>query len=128
MSVGEYLEMIRMATDGAGFHSMNALAILFAYLTAAYLAGNKLTKFQLVIATGLYSVFYFIPSFSAVNTMESVFRLGVNFRLDYPIEFARLTDMPALANVPLFVNIISLAYILAWIAGILFMISSRHTK
>ena len=59
MSIGEYLELIRMSSDSAGFHAMNAMAILFAYLTAAYLAGNKLTKLQLAIATDLYSVFYF---------------------------------------------------------------------
>ena len=60
--------------------------------------------------------------------MESLFRLGSNFYLDYPIEAAKLIDMPGLANASLFLITATLAYIAAWMAGILFMIASRRKK
>lgn len=127
MSAAEYMEMIRMTGDSIGLHAMNAVAILFAYITAIYLAGKNLSQLQIILATGLYTVFYFFPSFSAINNLENTFLLTNNFFIDYPAEANRLLNQSG-ATRDLFVNPLMIAFILAWIAGILFMLDVRRKK
>lgn len=116
-----------MTGDSIGLHAMNAVAILFAYITAMHLAGEKLSKLQISLATGLYTVFYFFPSFSAINNLENTFLLTNNFFLDYPEEAVKLLNQNG-ATRELFVNPLMIAFVLAWIAGILFMIDIRKKK
>ena len=125
MSVAEYLEMIRMTGDSIGYHAMNAVAILFAYITAAYLAGSKMSRLQLGLATSLYTVFYFFPSFSAINNISNLFRLTNNFATDYPEEALRFLESGGPSE-DFFLNPLTIAFSLAWVAGILFMIDTRR--
>ena len=47
MNPTEYMELLQLIGDPIGFHVMNAVAILFAYVTAIYVAGTKLSRQQL---------------------------------------------------------------------------------
>lgn len=127
MSVAEYMEMIRMTGDSIGLHAMNAVAILFAYITAMYLAGKNLSRLQISLATGLFTVFYFFPSFSAINNLENTFILTNNFYVDFPEEASRLLNQNGSTR-DLFVNPLMIAFFLAWVAGILFMFDIRKKK
>lgn len=59
MNPAEYMELLQLIGDSIGFHAMNAVAILFAYITAIYVVGPKLSRLQLSLVTILYSFFYF---------------------------------------------------------------------
>ena len=127
MSVAEYMEMIKMTGDSIGLHAMNAIAILFAYITAMYLAGKSLSTLQVTLATSLFTVFYFFPTFSAINNLENTFLLTDNFYLDYPGEASRLLNQNGSTR-DLFVNPLMIAFFLAWMAGLLFMYDVRRKK
>ncbi|QFU75921.1 hypothetical protein EY643_09745 [Halioglobus maricola] len=46
------------------------LTFTFAYLTAAYLAGAKLTKYQVFVVSTLYSAGALISLFAVINNLE----------------------------------------------------------
>ena len=47
MNPAEYMELLQLIGDSIGFHAMNAVVILFAYITAIYVGGPKLSRLQL---------------------------------------------------------------------------------
>ncbi len=46
MTEYEYLDLIVTSRDSVGYHAMNYIGVMFAYVVAAYLVGAKLSRFQ----------------------------------------------------------------------------------
>lgn len=56
MKPTEYMELLQLIGDPIGFYVMNAVAILFAYVTANYVAGTRLSRQQLSLLFTLCNV------------------------------------------------------------------------
>ena len=57
MSSAEYLELIFMGHEGSGFHMINFVASISAYVLVAYFVGAKFTKLQASLFSIIYSVY-----------------------------------------------------------------------
>ena len=62
MSEYEYLDLISTYREETGFHAMNFIAILFAYLVAGYFAAHLLSGFQALSATVFYLILVPMPA------------------------------------------------------------------
>ena len=125
MTPADYLELINMYSNSAALNSMNAIAVLTAYITAIYLAGKNLSKFQLGFVSILYTAFYFSPSQGVIRGVGQVFRLIRGFIEDFPDEAARLIDLGGPSQGAVTVPLI-LFFTAGWIGSILFMIDVRR--
>lgn len=122
MNPAEYLELIEMGNAAAGNHSMNSVAVLSAYLVAAYLMGRNLSRFQYIALTGLYSVFYFFTVISTFITIERSLLYQREFAIEYPEEATKFVGLQFDGMQYLVVFVL----VAAWIVSILFMRSIRN--
>ena len=67
MSENEYVTAMIAMRDSVGFHGMNYVGILFAYLIAGYFAAEQLSRFQAITATVFYLVLCPMPAFAAYD-------------------------------------------------------------
>jgi len=79
MTPAEYLELTGIASSNAGQHGSNVVATLFAYIIAAYFVGYKLSRFQVVSITILYTVYFTIPVFATLGEQTRLLRLFERF-------------------------------------------------
>lgn len=127
MNPAEYMELLQLIGDSIGFHAMNAVAILFAYITAIYVGGQKLSRLQLSLVTILYSFFYFLPSATSLQNIERSIRVSASFYERFPDE--ALIYLGAPVSGELFViNPAMFAYFLAWVASLVFMRDRTHER
>jgi hypothetical protein len=126
MSPAEYFELINMAGDSAATHAMNAVTIYFAYLAATYFTGNKLTPFQAVALTAIYSIFLTVP---VLTCLSSIKLMGVHiqqFRAAHPELLPIYASGPAGGLRSYVLYIIPIVWLVAWVLSILFMVSKRR--
>ena len=122
MSPAEYIELFQNGGVNTGTHAMNFVTLLFAYLVAAYFAGAKMTTFQVIALTTIYSVFSAVPAGSAVATLERTIAIAQQFRKEHPEVAALYFD----AEVNLNPTIIGGVFFVSWILSISYMISERR--
>ena len=84
MSPTEYLDLIATYGTAAATHVMNCVSLIFAYLVAAYLAGEKLTPFQVRSVSLIYSIFILFPAISGLDAVSKSFALTREFQLEHP--------------------------------------------
>ena len=122
MSEYEYLDIITSMRDSVGFHAMNYIAILFAYLIASYFAGHMLSRFQAGAVTVFYLILCPLPGIAAWEALKEFSTLV----LEYQTKFK--SDEP----VPLFVQYGPDLWIFAFVGtlslSIIFMIQARASK
>ena len=118
MSEAEVLEI-------ANLHAQNAISCFaiyvsftFAFLSAAYLAGAKLSSSQVVIAIGMYLVSVTAPGVSLIVHTESLQRLVVQ---------SELLDSIRLWNIP-WSSYLAVVMSLGVIASLYFIWDVRRTK
>jgi len=119
------MEIIQLTEDAVGFHSMNAIAILFAYVTAMYIAGKNLSKFQLILISVLYTFFYIAPSFTTAGNLDRVARMQLDFFTNFPTEASAFLG-PGFSPEGFYFNPLLIAFFLAWLASIFFMLDIRR--
>lgn len=122
MTPPEYIELIREAFNSTGAHAMNAISIIFAYIAASYLAGSKLTRFQFISVTVLYSIYLLFPAQTAVNSFRSSRALLTEFISSYP-DIAQTYFPPAI--IPVSSGMFAGTLVLGWGISIIFMLSVR---
>lgn len=127
ISPAEYLELIQLAEDAAGLQAMNAIAIVFAYLTAIYIIGEKLTRFQAIALNCIYTVFYFFPVRAMVGNITREYRVGEDFVRVYSEEASTLINVSSLGE-EFFVYGGSLVFLLAWLLSIAYFVETRKGK
>jgi len=125
ISPAEYLELMQLAEDSAGLHSMNALAVLFAYVTGIYIVGSKLEKAQIVALTCVYTAFYFFTAQTVVRNVSRAYRFIRDFVDKYPDEATALLNIDGNAEEPM-VYVVSLILFLSWVLSIVFMRETRR--
>lgn len=84
MSPAEYIELISSVGAATATHVMNCVSLIFAYLAAAYVAGEKISQFQVIAVSLIYSVFIVFPALSGLNAVSTTFALMSQFHIDHP--------------------------------------------
>ena len=84
MSEAEYLELIIVTRDGVAVHVMSFVTILFGYLIMAYLVAVKLTRFQFLATSTVYSLFVLLPINATVQNLNIANALAKDFHEMYP--------------------------------------------
>jgi hypothetical protein len=122
VSESEYLEIMIMAKDSMGFHAMNYIGVMFAYVVAAYLVGKKLSHFQFVALTFLYALFTPFPCFAAYESMTLYQEVSMEYYAKYRADEA------------VSVNLLNGGYALillfagTWLVSVAFMLQARRSK
>ncbi len=111
--------------ENANLHAQNAISCFaiyvsftFAYLTAAYMAGAKLSVPQFIIATGLYLVSVSAPGVALIVHTESLQRL---------VTQSEILSSTALWRIP-WSSYLAVVMSLGVIASLYFMWDVRHPK
>lgn len=86
MSEYEYLDIITSMRDSGGFHAMNYIAILFAFLIASYSAGHMLSRFQAGAVTMFHMILCPMPEKLTIAAWE-VFKEFSTLVLEYQTKF-----------------------------------------
>ena len=76
LSTFELLELHYMAKNSVQSSSMGFITLVFAFLTAAFLAGRKLSQFQVISVSVLYSLFVFFTLFSMAEDIENFLHIS----------------------------------------------------
>ncbi len=119
------MEIIQLTEDAIGFHSMNAIAILFAYVTAMYITGKNMSRIQLSLITVLYTFFYAAPAFTTSGNLDRVLRMQLAFFDDFPTEASNFLG-PEISSETFVFNPLLIAFFLAWLASIVFLLDIRR--
>ena len=80
MSEYQYLDVIVSMRDSIGFHAMNFIAILFAYLIAGYFAAHLLSRFQAIALTIFYLILAPMPGLAAQEAITDYVRVVSEYR------------------------------------------------
>ena len=124
MSPAEYIGLI--TSIQVDRHVMNFVAVLFAYLVAAYFVGSKLSPFQVRAVTLLYTIFSIFPVLAVVVSMNQMGRLMEQFRLEYP-SLGRIY-YPQTSILDYWMPTLVLILLLAWALSVWFMVRVRRSK
>jgi len=128
VSPAEYFELIGMAGDSAAMHAMNAVTIYFAYLVAVYLVGGKLTRFQTIALTVIYSVFLTVPVMSCLVTLKLMTVHAQQFLVEHPdLSQAYPFNSSAIFRSYFFYTN-AVVWVVAWVLSVLFMFSKRRDR
>tara|TARA_R110002111_G_scaffold209492_1_gene273428 strand:- start:98 stop:505 length:408 start_codon:yes stop_codon:yes gene_type:complete len=128
MSPAEYLELRQLGLDGVASHAMNAVSILFAYLLAMYFAGKRLTTFQLVSVTVIYSIFLVFPVLATTGGLLSLVAINTEFLREYSGLAATHRAPEAVATLNVIRIVMLGVFFFAYVLSILFMLSVRRDK
>jgi hypothetical protein len=121
MSEYEYIDAMSTFRDSAGFHAMNYIAVLFAYLVAGFFAANILSRFQVIAATVLYLILCPAPGIATYEAAVEHSRLAAQYYAKYrPDEHIPLWDV-YLADAWLF------AFPATLLLSIIFMVQSSRS-
>jgi len=122
MTEYEYLDLISTYRGETGFHAMNFIAVMFGYVAAAYLVGERLTSFQVSAITALYTIFAPLPVLSAHEAMGHARDLYIEYTANFgavPFSSSSITWAS---------EIVLLAMSTSWIISVVFMYQSRRGR
>ncbi len=125
VSPAEYMELLQLAEDSASLNAMNAVAVVFAYVTAAYLVGAKLSRIQAFSLTVVYTLFYLFPVNVVVNSLGRTYRIGLDFIEKYPDTSSDLMNANARSE-DFYLYAITVVFSLSWLLSIVFMLNTRR--
>ena len=123
MDQATLIELMQDGLSYIGSHAMNAVTLIFAFLTMSYYVGAKLSRFQVWAVSGIYTGFYILPSFAAVRQTSILMNLIADFRISFPE--AAIIYFPA--NLPSNYLWPIMGFMLgaAWVISIVFLIRLR---
>lgn len=129
MSAADYLGLLQAGNGLVANHVMNAVTIVFAYVAAAYFAASKLSRWQIISITFLYTLFLVLPASSALSSASQRLTLMRNFVIDYPdvaetFGYSAVPDGAALT----FRLLLSLVFVLSWLVSVFFMLRMRRDQ
>lgn len=130
MSPAEYLELISSVGTATATHVMNCVSLIFAYLAAAYLAGERISRFQVMAVSLVYSVFMIFPALSGLNAVRTTFALISQFHVDHP-DIATIYYPDFDSNGPAgrtWMFVLGAVIFLSWLLSLVFMARVRSKK
>jgi uncharacterized membrane protein YhdT len=129
LSAADYLQLLQAGNGLIANHMMNAVTIVFAYVAAAYFAASKLSRWQIISITFVYTIFLVLPASSALSSASQRLSLMQNFVVDYPDVAERFgySAIPEGAT-STFRLLLSLIFVLAWLVSVFFMLRMRGER
>ena len=122
MTEYEYLDLISTYRAETGFHVMNFIAAMFAYIAAGYFVGEKLSRFQVTAITVLYTMFAPLPVSAGYEALQAT----RSTHLAYVAAFGP-PDYPS--TLVLFGPELALFVVgLSWVISIIFMFQTRIAR
>lgn len=122
MTEYETFTAIQTMINTAGISAMNSFAVLSAYLVVCFFVGNKLTRFQAISVTFLYTWFYSLPVIVIYRTTLNLMNGIEHFGDTYPDSFFQVADYPSFY--PAFTCTV---YIISWALSISYLLYIRLT-
>ena len=118
MSEFENYEALMMTMEMAVFASMNFVAIVFAYLVAAFVTGQKLSRTVAVTLSTTYTIFL-VPHFAGCfGNITTTYAAGVHLSATFPDSWtAASATMPMAWLLALF----GVPMILGWVGSLFYM-------
>lgn len=95
------------------------ISIVFAYIAVAYFVGSKLTRFQVAVVSGLYSLFSLMMISALTNIYQRVVELAIEIRELNPDRSVALGGAPGFLVGLLFA---------AFLTGLVFMFQVRRSR
>ena len=120
MSEYEIIDVISSLRLEGAEHVMNFVTVMFSYVVAAYVVGAKLSRFQALFVTALYSFFVPGPILAMYETMVTARDIHVLYGDAVPVNTSAIGW---LTGIPIAVP---LSLLLAWISSLLFMLHMRR--
>jgi hypothetical protein len=80
----EYLQLAFDYGESVASSALNFATVVFAYVIAAHLAGNKLSKGFAFFITLSYSLFLLGPAFGIYARIDQMGRIAAQYRIAYP--------------------------------------------
>jgi hypothetical protein len=84
MSAAEYFELIFMGHEGSGFHAINFVATVSAYIFVAYFVGPQFTRLQASVLSIIYTVYLSLPGSGAWGMVRMTRALEQDLILNHP--------------------------------------------
>jgi len=127
MTPAEYTELIIMLRDSTGLHATNAIGLFTAYIVAMYLAGSKLSRFQLTLVTNRDTIFFVAPARTAIESLSHSYLVANRLLTEYPdqeyiVGSSNMITEQA-ASFPLIAG-----FTAAWVGSIVFVWDIRRKK
>jgi len=119
MTEYEFITLISLLRQEAATFQWQFFSIWSAYMLVIYFVGQRFSTLYVLILTGLYTVFVFVPTMGFLVVMENQYSLIELYLQTFPI--STIIDEEPI-NTPLV--ILSLD-ILGWLISILFMLHMR---
>jgi hypothetical protein len=120
MTEFEFISLFTTMGQEAAYHSMNFIALVFAYSLVAFFAGEKLTGVQVWMVTLVYSSFLFAPISANLKTVNNLHNLSAEFAQLYPDSVLEYGLWAVRAPILLVV------YLSAWLLSVVFMLQWRR--
>ncbi len=89
-----FFELAELLRENSGMNAITLyLTVVTTYLVAAYLVGEKLTRFQTFLTTSLFIIFALVFTFGSVAFFRATTEIAARFgneveMLTFPIQFA----------------------------------------
>ena len=122
MSEYEYLDVIATTREACGYHAMNYISLLFAYVLAGYFAGQTLSRFQVAAITTFYIALCPLPGFTSWETIKEYTALVKRYQLAFG------SEEPLSFLVRFGPNLWLGVFAGTFILSILFMVQARKIK
>lgn len=122
MSTSDYIELLLLARQAGAGSAMNFVALVFAYFVMVYFVGTRLTKFQILLVTTVYTIFLIFPMNGAIQDFRTTNALAAEFHANFPAEATKF-----IAETPTMWQFFVVAAIAAWILSIAFAVNTRKS-
>jgi len=118
MSEFEIYEAMMMALDLSVTASMNFVAIVFAYVVAAYVAGKSLPRNVALGTSTAYTLFLIPPFAGTLGNLDRNYDGALHLQAEYPESWMLIDDPMGFAPIAF---LFAIPMILGWLGSIYFM-------
>jgi len=118
MTEFEAFEVIMMSTDMGATASMNFVALVFAYLVAAFVAGKSLPKGIAVGTSAIYTIFLIPPLNGVIGNFTRVYEGDRYMRLTFPETWV---IQPEPLSMEILISLFTFPMLAGWLGSLYFM-------
>ena len=123
MDINDFIELLLLAKQGAASSAMNFVALVTAYFVMVYFVGARLTKLQIWLVSGVYSMFLLFPMNGAIQDLRTANALAAEFHAIFPNEASRF-----IAETPTAWQLFVVVAFATWLLSIAFAVNTRKNS
>jgi len=123
MTEYEYIDLISTLRSEGGFHGMNMVGTVMAYLLVTHFAGHRISSLQATAITVLYTAFLVIPIGTNVAVVANLREVIQSYESSYPEGIVSFSSLGENGNL-----YVLCVYILGWLLSLTYMWIVRHAR